>query len=95
MLPLNDEKTLRILRRALTHYGEESQTRMLFEEMAELQNAICKRARGRALLRDVVTEIADVMVMCQQMALLYGYDAVMEEYHVKITRLALRLENGG
>ena len=40
-----------IYRRALKTYGAEAQTRMVFEEMAELQKELCKNARGADNLR--------------------------------------------
>ena len=57
-----------IIRRAITTYGKDAQIQMLFEEMAELQNAICKLSRGRGTVNDVCEEIADVSIMCIQMA---------------------------
>lgn len=88
----------KILRHALATFGIEAQTKMLFEEMAELQNALCKLDRGRATSEDVITEIADVMIMCRQMALHFGEDKVQEEINNKALRLADRLahmEKGG
>lgn len=35
------------IRFAIQTYGKDAQTLMLFEEMAELQDAICKHSRGR------------------------------------------------
>ena len=57
-----------IIQLAIQTYGKEVQTLMLFEEMAELQDALCKLARGRGTVGDVCEEIADVMIMCFQMA---------------------------
>lgn len=83
-----------ILQRAIDTYGFEAQRLMLFEEMAELQNAMCKEARGRvADSSEVITEIADVMIMCRQMALHYGRQEVETEVQRKIDRLQQRLEN--
>ncbi len=76
---------------AIKTYGKEAQTRMLFEEMAELQNAICKHARGRATAGDVCEEIADVMIMCLQMTQIYGPKAVEQMADFKMRRLRDRL----
>ena len=35
--------------KALAHYGPEAQIKMLYEEMAELQLAVCKHGRGADL----------------------------------------------
>ena len=66
---------------------------MLFEEMAELQNAICKLNRGRGTAGDVCEEIADVMIMCLQMAQIYGPKLVEGWAEYKIARLKARLIN--
>lgn len=76
---------------AIKTYGKEAQTHMLFEEMAELQNALCKLARGRGSNRDVCEEIADVMIMCLQMAQIYGPELVEGWAEYKIARLKDRL----
>lgn len=76
---------------AIKTYGKEAQTQMLFEEMAELQNAICKLNRGRGSNRDVCEEIADVMIMCLQMAQIYGPELVEGWAEYKIARLKDRL----
>lgn len=76
---------------AIETYGKEAQTQILFEEMAELQNALCKLARGRGTADQVCEEIADVMIMCLQMAQLYGPKDVEWWANYKITRLKDRL----
>lgn len=76
---------------AIKTYGKEAQTQMLFEEMAELQNAICKLNRGRGTAGEVCEEIADVMIMCLQMAQIYGPKLVEGWANYKVTRLKDRL----
>lgn len=81
-----------ICRRALETYGIEKQRLMLFEEMAELQNAICKEQRGRVVsIYDICEEIADVAIMCEQMALYYGKDRVEMFIEEKMERLSRQL----
>lgn len=48
---MNDKEFDEIIQLAIQTYGKEAQTRMLFEEMAELQNALCKLSRGRGTER--------------------------------------------
>lgn len=59
---MNNEQ---LYKKALETYGFEAQSRMVNEECAELINALCKYKRGRANEYDVITEIADVMIMCE------------------------------
>lgn len=79
---------------AISTYGKEAQTQMLFEEMSELQNALCKYARGRDTADHVCEEIADVMIMCLQMAQIYGSKNVERWAEQKMLRLAERLKGG-
>lgn len=91
-LPKISEKEFdEVIKLAIKTYGKEAQTQMLFEEMAELQNAICKLSRGRATVGDVCEEIADVMIMCFQMAQIYGVTRVEQLATFKMRRLADRL----
>lgn len=83
-----------IIRCAVKTYGKEAQTKMLFEEMAELQNALCKLSRGRDTADHVCEEIADVMIMCFQMAHIYGSKQVEQWAQRKMARLKERLSNG-
>lgn len=76
-----------ILRLAIGTYGKESRTQMLFEEMAELQNALCKLARGRDTIDHVCEEIADVLLVCYQLALIFGTDAIGKWANIKALRL--------
>lgn len=80
-----------LYRKALGTYGFEAQSRMVDEECAELINALCKYKRGRANGYDVITEIADVMIMCEQMAIHFGKEAVQKEIEDKLSRLEKRL----
>lgn len=80
-----------LYKKALETYGFEAQSRMVDEECAELINALCKYKRGRANGYDVITEIADVMIMCEQMAIHFGKEAVKKEIEEKLSRLEERL----
>lgn len=84
-----------IYEKALLTYGIEAQTIMLFEEMAELQNALTKLIRGRSTEDDVLTELADVSIMIEQMALFYGRNKFEQEKERKLERLEERLNNKG
>ena len=56
----------------LSKYGIENQQRMVIEECAELQKAVCKLFRDRENVKyrmNFLEELVDVIVMCQQMLL--------------------------
>ena len=76
---------------AIDIYGEEAQTWMAIEEMAELSNAIAKHRRGRVTNEDVCEEIADVVIMMIQLAAIFGPDEVNDFLEQKIDRLEKRL----
>lgn len=56
-----------ICKRAVDTYGKESQINQAFEEMGELVVAINHWRRGKATKADVFSEIADVVIMCDQL----------------------------
>ena len=58
----------------LSKYGIENQQRMVIEECAELQKAVCKLFRDKAKKQgkykiNFIEELVDVIVMCEQMIL--------------------------
>ena len=75
----------------INSYGTKSQEDVAIEEMAELQNAICKYSRKRNNIYDVATEIADVQIMAEQMSILFGKEIVDSEKERKFERLKNRL----
>ncbi len=82
-----------ILKKALDTYGAEAQTLMAFEEMSELQKELCKHALGADNRENIAEEIADVLIMLEQMMMLYSFKEAVERYRdEKIKRLAERLK---
>lgn len=84
---------------ALRTWGAEAQTRMLFEEIGELLQAVCKAGRVEnweqrvEVWHNIAEEIADVKIMLGQMEVLFDVeDAVEACKEEKITRLAERLK---
>ena len=82
---------------ALNRYGAQAQITMAFEEMAELQDVLCKFLRGRVdgdTLANIAEEIADVGIMLDQMAIEFEVeDAVAEQRACKVQRLRERIKN--
>lgn len=85
-----------ICRAALETFGEEAQITMVFEEMAELQDVLCKFLRGRVdedTRTHIAEEIADVEIMLRQMVILYGCAESVETFRrYKLERLAERIK---
>ena len=82
-----------LLRKALETWGPDAQTLMVFEEMAELQKELCKHARGKDNRLAIAEEIADVMIVLEQMVLLHDCDEDVERFiHEKMERLSRKLQ---
>ena len=87
-----DKEKCEIYKAALEKYGVGAQIGMLTEECGELLSAINKFNRSRCSSDDVLTELADVSIMVEQLSLIYGgYDKFLEEKDKKLTRLLKRI----
>lgn len=87
-----DKETFEIYKLALDKWGIEAQIGMLIEECGELLSAVNKFNRSRCSRDDVLTELADVSIMVEQLPLIYGgYDKFLEEKDKKLTRLFKRI----
>ena len=77
--------------RLLNHYGVESQELMTIGECAELIVALRHKARKRATADEVIDEIADVIVMTQQLRIAYGAKNVDNRIAEKLARQLKRI----
>lgn len=68
-----------LCRKAMEVYGFPAQAAMVVEECSELTNAICKFRRGRVGNDDIITEIADVMIMCEQLSYYFGKEKLNQK----------------
>ena len=84
---------MRLYNRVLNTFGIVNQTIMLVEECAELLSAVAKMKRGRAGKEDIITELANVSIMVEQMAFFYGWEDYKEEKERKLTRLEDRINH--
>lgn len=92
---MKKEEQIKLYGLALSLYGIDAQMMMLIEECAELLDAIAKLKRGRVNIADVVTELADVSIMVEQIALYFGMDDFVSEKDSKLNRLRCRLDGRG
>ena len=77
--------------KAIKKWGVDSQVHMAYEEMGELLSVLNKLLRKRVTVDDVITEIADVQIMTEQLALIFGQEKVETEKERKLKRLEERL----
>ena len=90
-----DKETFEIYKLALDKWGIEAQIGMLTEECGELLSAVNKFNRSRCSSDDVLTELADVSIMVEQLSLIYGgYEKFQIEKDKKLIRLLKRINNG-
>ena len=96
-----------ILQTAVKKYGYDMQIDICIEEMAELTKALIKMRRnwneppaGWTFNKEyiehqkaIIEEIADVQIMLDQMRIIYGNTAKVED--AKLDRLCIRLERDG
>lgn len=76
----------------LDYYGTEHQIIKAMEELGELQTALAKWVNGDRKKEAVITEIADVKIMADQMAWCFGKQEVDEEIWRKLERQGDRIE---
>ena len=91
---METEKLKEIERRAVETYGPLNQKIKLFEELSELQNAICKERWGRDTVDHIAEEIADVLILFNQMLIIYDIDpeTVNDYFRSKLLRLEDRMD---
>lgn len=89
---MTTEERRALLDRAITAYGAPAQM-----DMAELTKALCKvkrvscAAEAKAVLENVVEEMADVQIMLDQLRIIFGRSTAEAEEH-KLERLKKRLD---
>ncbi len=92
---MNNEKNTineNIYEQAINKWGVYPQTLMAIEELAELQVELAKLLNGRVPAANIITEMADVEIMMEQLKVMHGFHrAVEEEKQRKLARLEQRL----
>lgn len=83
-----------IMAEIINYYGHEPQKMMLLEEMAELQKEICKDMRYDPDLEAITEEVADVLIMMEQVQMMYRIDETKlhEITNSKLRRQLKRME---
>lgn len=89
-MKMMEEVNKRILQLAIDKYGIENQFKKAIEEMAEL-TCLLAREKERVDIKDLVTEIADVRIMVEQLSMIVGEKYINTEIDGKIARLHKRI----
>lgn len=91
---MTPKERIELYKRALHDWGIGPQTKMVMEETGEMLNAIGKYDRGRVKESEVITELADVWIVMEQMAVFFGWEEFQKEKERKLERLKERLNKG-
>ena len=78
---MDKEKRIELYKKAIDKWGIEAQRDMAFEEIGELLTVLAQDRRSR------VTKLADVTIMCEQLAYWLGFDDYEKEIDNKLIRL--------
>lgn len=82
---------IELYKKAFSKWGVDAQTNMVYEECGELMSALARLGRGRSTKEDVLTELADVHIMIEQIATFLDYESFEKEKDRKLERLKERL----
>ena len=97
MLYASRKRQPTIIEMAIQTYGAENQVNIAIEEMSELTKELCKAKRGYANKRNIAEEMADVLIMLEQIKLIFGIKQrdIDEWAKVKLQRLENNIERDG
>jgi NTP pyrophosphatase (non-canonical NTP hydrolase) len=80
--------------KAIEKWGEQAQIGMAIEECSELITCLVKLGRNKnsSTKEQVIDEIADVMIMMEQLQHVFGFSKVADRKDFKLTRLKQRVD---
>ena len=85
---LSYEDRVAVYKKAIVKYGVEKQMTVAIEEMSEVIKELCKLQRGIGNRDHLAEEIADAMIVLEQMRLVFNLNqAVCDKMDEKIERL--------
>lgn len=83
----------KILDAALNTFGSAEQMSMAIGECGEFLLLEGRKVQNRVTPEMYMTEIADVIIMMEQMARMFGYDEVMKIRNEKLKRLKNKIDS--
>lgn len=90
---MEEKERIELYEKAIESWGVPNQVFMVMEETGEMLNALAKMNRKRSTEEEIVTELADVWILMEQMAVVFGWDKFQEQKEYKLARLKERLNN--
>ncbi|WP_066500007.1 hypothetical protein [Abyssisolibacter fermentans] len=87
---MTDLETADLYEKAIDKFGMVEQLVVAIEELAELQKEITKAIRGKANIKNMTEEIADVLIMIDQVTRMYFIEnkdiEVAKDYKLNILK---------
>lgn len=90
---MSSKEKITLYKSVINKWGMDAQLFMVMEECGELLSVLSKAKRNRSSRAEIITELADVSIMIEQMAVLYGENDFAIEKERKLQRLKKRLAN--
>lgn len=81
---------MNLLQEILDYYGKDKQLLVVYEELAELTQAITKHERGITKdINNIIEETAHVMIIIEYIKMIYGFtdSDIDQEIATKLTKL--------
>ena len=82
-----------IYQQAIDYWPLKHQIDKMVEEMSELATELMRLQDGRTTPDKIITEIADVQILSEQLALAFGSEKVEDEKRCKLVRLLQTIQN--
>lgn len=93
MNKINYEERAKVYADAMATFGTGMQLIVALEELSEAQKEICKSLRGKVNPEHLAEEVADAIIMLEQVRQMFGInDAVCRVMDEKVMRLKRRIE---
>lgn len=89
---INEEK-ITLYKSVIKKWGIDAQLFMVMEECGELLSVLSKAKRNRSSRAEIITELADVSIMIEQLTVFYGEKEFAIEKERKLQRLKKQLAN--
>lgn len=93
MLIIDNPEYREVYEKALRVWGNEKQKRQTVGEIGEFLAELGREGQGRSSPEQIIDEIADVMIMMNQMAMIYGEQAVKERIAIKVEKVKTKLKD--
>ena len=92
MANYNEDSRMAVYNKALSKWGEANQSVVAIEELSECQKEICKQLRGTGNMENMAEEIADSIIMLEQLQMIFSISNLVAQYmDAKIERLDSRI----